>query len=168
VNDFIIDRLTNSILNRISGDSFMTEVSLLSIRELKGLTRKKGWLFDWKKEINGPGKEVYKLNILNNPQIIQGLLSLTPKDGHVYINLLESAPFNRGEQKLYEGVAGNLVAFACRLSFQRGLDGFVAFHSKTRLVDHYIKTLGAKHYGASLMVIESDSAEVLVKKYFKQ
>jgi hypothetical protein len=28
--DFIIDRLTNSILNTISGDSFPTEVSILT------------------------------------------------------------------------------------------------------------------------------------------
>ena len=33
--DFIIDRLTNSILNTISGDSFSTEVSILTKKDLK-------------------------------------------------------------------------------------------------------------------------------------
>jgi hypothetical protein len=69
--------------------------------------------------------------------------------------------------KLYEGVAGNLVAFACRLSFQRGHEGFVSFHSKTSLIRHYIQTLNAHHYGNSLMVIETEAALALVDKYFK-
>jgi hypothetical protein len=41
--DFIIDRLTNSILNTISGDSFYTEVSVLTKNDLKNLTKKK-WM----------------------------------------------------------------------------------------------------------------------------
>jgi hypothetical protein len=39
-NDFIIDKLTNSITNRISGDSLMTEVLLLSKLDLKQITKK--------------------------------------------------------------------------------------------------------------------------------
>jgi len=38
--DFEIDRLTNSIQNTISGDSFPTEVSLLTRADLKQITRK--------------------------------------------------------------------------------------------------------------------------------
>ncbi len=166
-NDFIIDRLTNSIVNTISGDSFPTEVSLLIKQDLKDITKKNGWLFDWKKELKATNSEVYKLTITNNLNVIQGLTSLTVKADHVLIHLIENAPFNRGKDKLYEGVPGNLVAFACRLSFQRGNDGFVAFHSKTDLVNHYIKTLGALHQGNQLMVIESEAATKLVNKYFK-
>jgi hypothetical protein len=44
--DFVIDKLTNSIENVQSGDSFPTEVTLLSIAELKSITKKKGWRFD--------------------------------------------------------------------------------------------------------------------------
>ena len=40
------------------------------------------------------------------------------------MDLIESAPFNLGRNKIYEGVAGNLVAFACKVSFQRGFAGF--------------------------------------------
>lgn len=38
--DFIIDRLTNSIQNTISGDSFETEVHRLRIIDLKQITQK--------------------------------------------------------------------------------------------------------------------------------
>lgn len=58
---FIIDRLTNSILNTISGDSFQTDVILLTKLDLKEITKKNGWNFDWKSEFNDLKKEVYKL-----------------------------------------------------------------------------------------------------------
>ena len=83
------------------------------------------------------------------------------------MHLLESAPFNKGSSKVYAGVPGNLVAFACRLSFQRGFEGNVAFLSKTQLISHYIKTLGAFHIGGRLMIIETNSAQSLIEKYFK-
>jgi hypothetical protein len=166
-NDFIVDRLTNSIVNSISGDSFPTEVSLLTKSDLTEVRKRKGWLFDWKKELKSLDRETYKLTIVNNPTIIQGLASLTVQSDHVLIHLIENAPFNRGKDKLYEGVPGNLVAYACRLSFQRGSEGFVSFHSKTNLVDHYTKTLGAYHFGGHLMVIDTDAATKLVNKYFK-
>lgn len=38
--DFIIDRLANSIINLISGDSFQTEVARLSKSDLKNITKK--------------------------------------------------------------------------------------------------------------------------------
>ena len=38
--DFIIDKLTDSILNTISGDSFQTEVGRLTSIDLKNVTKK--------------------------------------------------------------------------------------------------------------------------------
>jgi len=45
--EFQIDKLTNSIENVQSGDSFPTEISLLTSLELKLVTRKNGWRFNW-------------------------------------------------------------------------------------------------------------------------
>ncbi|HRB19777.1 MAG TPA: hypothetical protein PKZ14_06820, partial [Chitinophagales bacterium] len=118
--EFIVDKLTNSIENIQSGDSFQTEVSLLASTELKNIIKKNGWNFDWKTEFKQAQKDVYKLTIVNNPNIIQGLVSLEVKSDHVYMHLIESAPFNIGINKVYLGVPGNLIAFACKLSFQRG------------------------------------------------
>ena len=44
--DFVIDRLTNSIQNTISGDRFITEVLRLANADFKGLTKKEGWNFN--------------------------------------------------------------------------------------------------------------------------
>ena len=165
--NFIIDKLTDSILNTISGDSFQTEVSRMASLDLKNITKKNKWNFDWKVEFSNLQKEVYKLTIVNNSSIIQGLLSITIEQDHIYMNLLESSPFNIGKNKLYEGVAGNLVAFACKVSFQKGYDGFVAFTAKTNLIKHYEESLGAFHFKNQRMIIETEASKRLVKKYFK-
>lgn len=62
------------------------------------------------------------------------------KVGSCFMHLIENASFNKGREKMYEGVPGNLVAFACRLSFQRDLKGMYHSFSKTQLINHYIKT----------------------------
>lgn len=162
--NFVIDKLTNSIENVRSGDSFKTDVSLIGKDEIKNITKKSGWAFDWKAELKAPEKEVYKLTISGSANI-QGLISITFRDDHVYMHLIESAPFNKGRDKTYLGVPGNLVAFACRVSFQRGGGGYLSFNSKN-LIDHYVKSLGAVHFGGTLMVITPETALKLTDKYF--
>jgi hypothetical protein len=166
--DLVIDKLTNSIENTFTGDRFQTEVSVLSSSEIKKVTKKNGWLFNWKTEIQHPERDVYKLTIVNNQDIIQGLICLEVKSDHVFLHLIESAPFNKGKTKVYSGVPGNLVAFACKLSFQRGYDGYVSFISKSQLIDHYQETLGAVNFGGRLMIIETLAALRLIDRYFKQ
>ena len=165
--DFIIDKLTNSIENVVTGDSFATDISLLKSSDLKNITKKNNWLFDWKQEFKQPERDVFKLTIVNNSEIIQGLICVEVKEDHVYMHLVESAPFNKGKTKVYAGVPGNLVAFSCKLSFQRGHEGNVSFVSKTLLIEHYEKTLGAFHFGGRVMIIETQSALKLINKYFK-
>lgn len=165
--DFIVDKLTNSIQNIVSCDSFPTDVARFTISDSKQTSKKNGWNFNWKSELDNDVNEVFKLTIVGNPNIIQGVLSIRKEADHIFMNLLESAPFNIGKNKLYEGVAGNLVAFACKLSFQFGFEGFVAFTAKTKLIQHYIDSLGAHHFGGHRMVIPTHSAKFLIEKYFK-
>ncbi|MDO5664365.1 MAG: hypothetical protein Q4G63_03785 [Bacteroidia bacterium] len=166
--DFEIDKLTNSVENVLSGDSFPTEISLLTKTELKNITKKSRWQFNWKNELLSPTREVYKLTITNNPNIIQGLVSLEVKTDHVFMHLIESAPFNIGENKVYLGVPANLVAFACKLSFQRGGEGYLSFIAKTKLIKHYENTLGAVNFSGQLMVITPQIALKLINKYFNE
>lgn len=164
--DFIIDKLTNSIENVVTGDSFATEISVITKADIKLITKTNGWVFSWRDELKDPCREVFKLTIVNNSSIIQGLISLEVKPDHVYLHLIESAPFNRGKKKMYNGVCGNLVAFACKFSFQRGHEGNLSFLSKTVLINHYEKTLGAFHFGGRVMVIETQAALKLINRYF--
>lgn len=164
--DFEIDKLTKSIENVISGESFLTEIVLIKKEEGR-ILKKVDWNFDWKKELQDSNKFIYKLNTVENPKIIQGLISLTDKGDHIFMNLIENAKFNKGKNKLYNGVAGNLVAFACKISFEKNYDGIVSFIAKTNLVSHYEKTLGAKKFAGNRMFIDTTEAKHLVKQYFK-
>jgi len=68
---------------------------------------------------------------------------------------------------LYEGVAGNLVAYACKTSFQKGFDGFVVFTAKSKLIKHYEESLGTNRLKNQRMIIDTKASKILVEKYFK-
>jgi hypothetical protein len=163
--DIEIDKLTNSIENRITGDVFDTKVVQLFEKDSNQI-KKKHWRFNWHTELLIKNRQVYKLIIRNNESIIQGLLSLEIKTDHVYMHLIESASFNRGKDKIYLGIPGNLVAYACKLSFDKGFDGYVAFDAKTVLIRHYQETLYATHFKGTKMYIETTAALHLIKQYF--
>ena len=164
--DFEIDRLTNSIQNVISGDSFDTAITLITKNDQK-LLKKADWLFDWKKELSDPTKSIYKLTIAENINIIQGLISIEDRNDHVFMHLIESAKFNKGKEKVYFGVPGNLAAYACKVSFDKGYEGFLAFDAKSALIKHYQESLHATHFRGLRMFIETNAALRLISKYFK-
>ncbi len=164
--DIIIDRLTNSIRNTISGDQFNTEIIQVIVIE-KRITNK-DWTFNWRQEIQDVNREVYKLVIENNEELNQGLISITDNNDHIFMNLIESAKFNKGRNKLYEGVPGNLVAFACRLAFEKGYEGIVSFIAKTKLIKHYETSLGAKIFNGDQMFIDTQAALKLIRQYFNK
>lgn len=157
-----IDVLTNSIQNRMTGEIFETIVSELSADELNEITN---WQFNWLKESRY--FKIYKLTTVVEPTVVQGLMSIEPRKGYVFMSLIETAPHNFGSQKDYLGVAGNLAAFACKVSFEKGFGGYVSFVSKTKLIEHYMKTLKAEILVVPRMVIKTPAAKELVSKYFK-
>ena len=83
----IIDKLTRSIENALSGDCFKTDVLPMDSEDIKNLVSK-DWFFNWKVENERKEKLVYKLVILDNSSIIQGLISLQDKDDHIYMHLI--------------------------------------------------------------------------------
>lgn len=165
--DIEIDKLTRSVENAITGDSFKTEILPLTAKDLKQFN-KTHWLFDWKAEATNKDKTIYKLTIVENPNILQGLVSLQDRGDHMFMHLIESSKFNRGARKVYLGVPGNLVAYACKLSFDRGYDGYLSFESKTRLIEHYRQTLGAELLFGNVMAIDTKAARKLVDQYFPE
>lgn len=92
--------------------------------------------------------------------------NLQEREDHVFMHLIESHKLNKGEKKLYLGVAGNLIAFACKLSFEKGFEGYVSFESKTKLIQHYQEILGASLLFGNIMVINSNAAIRLINQYF--
>lgn len=164
--DFEIDKLTNSIENTSTGEVFDTEVVRLTLKDFSQI-KKVDWQFDWVKEIKDKTKEVYKLTTVNNPTIIQGLISIEDKQDHIFMHLIESAKFNKNKDKVYLGVPGNLIAYACKVSVDKGYQGFLAFDTKTALIKHYQESLYATHFRGLRMFIETNAALRLISQYFK-
>ncbi len=164
--DFEIDKLTNSIENLATGEVFDTEIVRLGESDIKQI-KKSDWRFNWHKEMKDKSKQVYKLTTVNNPTIIQGLISIEDKKDHIFMHLIESSKFNTGKSKVYVGVPGNLVAFACKVSVDKGYEGFLAFDAKSALIKHYEQTLLATHFRGLRMFIETSAAIKLISKYFK-
>lgn len=150
--DFIIDKLTNSIENTSTGEVFNTDVVRMIVKNLI--------------EIKDKTKEVYKLTIIKNPTIIQGLVSIEDKQDHIFMHLIESAKLNKNNGKTYLGVPGNLVAYACKVSVEKGYQGFLAFDAKTELIKHYQESLYATHFRGLRMFIETKAALKLISQYY--
>ncbi len=162
-----VDRLTHSIEDAKTGERHETEVIRVMPQQV-GQIKKSQFGFDWALELTQPGREVYKLVRVDAPKVIQGLVSLEDMGNPMELHLIEDAKFNQHRVKKYLGVAGNLFAFACKCSFEKGYDGFVMFDSKTKLVDHYIKSLGAKKLSGTRLFLDTLVANLLVGQYFRE
>ena len=161
-----IDKLTNSIEEVATGKNFDTEIFELEKTDLKLLTKKKDWKFNWKEEWKNADAKVYKL-VLMGDKTIQGIISIKDEGSYLYLPLIETAPHNFGKAKKFFGVPANLTAFACKCAFESGYDGEVAFIAKTELIEHYKKMLGATQLGGRRMGILNREARKLVSLYFK-
>jgi len=166
--DFEIDKLTNSLELVETGETFSTEVLPLEKVDLKNISKKTGWKFNWNTEFIANEKQVFKLVLQQQPNVVQGLICFEKKSDHIFMHLIETAPHNFGKTKKYLGVAGNLVAFGCKLSFENGFDGYMAFEAKTKLINHYELTLGAKILFGQRMEINTNSSIKLIKQYFPE
>ncbi len=112
-------------------------VELVNPEDFKLITKKRYW-FNWKVE---KGNWVYKLRIEGSDDIL-GVMSLVyiKEEERVQINLLAVSKENRGKGKEYEGIAGNLIAFACREILKlHGIRGCVSLVPKDILKSHYMK-----------------------------
>ena len=73
---FEIDKITESIENAETGETLNTLVLPVTEADLKQVTKKNGWLFDWKLAYNQTGHQLYKLVAEQEPHTIQGMVSL--------------------------------------------------------------------------------------------
>ena len=122
------------------------------------------------------GYEVYALRV-KGERTIQGMIAMKadPANMAMNVDIVESAPQNSPHNptnisgtKEYNGVGAHLFAEACKQSFQKGYDGYVYFTAKTKLIEHYQNTLGARLINPrdGVMLIETGAALNLVKQYY--
>ena len=133
--------------------------------------KKEGWKFNWKSLFNTEGAILCKISLEESPEKIEGMIMFTLlNEEMIFMNNIEIAPHNLGREGLYKDVAGSLIAFACKVSFEMGENayrGFLSFDSKTELIGLYQKRYGAKLAMGHKMYIDPEGGQSLMAKYLK-
>ena len=162
-----IDKFTPCLEDAKTGEIVPTTYSPINKEDLPKLGN---WLFNWRgKDLKG--SEIYKLSVKGSHEI-EGLIALTKdeKNKAVYVQLVESAPHNKGTDKKYNGVGGHLFAIAMQKSLDAGYGGFIFLDAKNmELVEHYKRMLHAQYIGgrgrAYRMVVDEESAQKVLQQY---
>lgn len=109
---------------------------------------------------------IYKLQIEGDDDIlgVMGLIDY-PEEKRIEIKLLASSVENIGKQKRYEGIAGCLIAFACRLAAAKyGQEACVSLLPKTKLIKHYLQKYHMQHGGRQLY-LDGNPLNKLLKEF---
>ena len=121
------------VIERESNLRHSVKLKRLDDDDYKEITKSR-FYFNWKTE---KGKDVYKL-VLDDD--ILGVMSCMHHEDEerIEILLLAVSKENRGKNKKYERIAGNLIGFACREAMKyHGANGCVSLVPKTSLKPHY-------------------------------
>ncbi|CAH1000958.1 hypothetical protein LEM8419_01970 [Neolewinella maritima] len=145
-----------------SGRTLASAIETVSGADYRWIADTPHFRFNWKKE---SANEVYKMFLVDEDEILD-LVSLTdgPEEYRIHLDLIETSEEHRGEKKTISNIAGCLIAFACKLAFERRYDGFVSLQPKTKLIDLYQERYHFRQYGHYLGV-EQELARKLIEEY---
>jgi hypothetical protein len=133
-----------------SGKSFQVSIHPVVAEDYKSLTKRR-YFFDWKEERD---REVYKLTIQDTSDIL-GLVSIDriPDEWRIHIRLLTVSRENKGQDKLYQNIAGNLITFVSKIALREyGELACVSLKPKEALARHYMDKYGMNRTGLTLSV----------------
>lgn len=125
-------------------------ISLVETNEYAKLCKKR-YFFDWKEE---KAQEVYKLQIEGTNDIL-GLVSIEriPEEWRIHIRLITVSKENRGAEKKYDKIAGNLIAFIAKIAIREfGELACVSLRPKTKIAKHYIEKYNMNVTGMTLSI----------------
>lgn len=153
--------------NNIMNNQSMRIVSVEIDEKQARLLKSRGWSFDWNIGATDLITETSILKAVLINDEIEGLIEyeIVSHELYVFAHKLEIDPHNRGEDKKYAGIAGVLLAYVAKESFNSGCDGFVVFISKTQLYEYYQKQYGAKPLGGLKLHFDTMASEKLIKEY---
>lgn len=107
------------------------------------------YFFDWKEE---SAEEVYKI-VLRGQKDILGLISIEriPAEWRVHIRLLTVSKENSGKGKVFENIAGNLIAHAAKIAVvEFGELACISLIPKSSIAHHYIDKYNMNITGKTL------------------
>lgn len=150
------------VIHRKTQEAIIAEIVPIETKDFKLIKKQKKFSFDW--ELDKPYL-CFKL-VLKGTNNILGLMSIMdyPNELRIEIHLIELSKENKGKDKKIGRIAGCLIAYACRIAFSKGYDGFVSLVPKTELIKHYQEAYGFQQIGRQLALLDEPSKK-LIDKY---
>ena len=153
------------IVSRENGEEYEAVIERASDSDLKKVKRERKFGFDW--TLYGDC-DVYKLRRKGSVEIL-GLMAIQekPQLGFQYVEIIaiQSSKLNIGSRKMYDNIAGCLIAYACKAALENGCDGYVRVQPKTALYNLYITKYGFVPMMKYFLVSKGENSKQLVEKY---
>lgn len=162
------------IIETATNAEIKSQIRLVTKNKSKLPSLNDGWRFNFSKHSKKRDFETYILTTEKAPDTIEGCLIINAKSPYeVYMAFIEIAPHNKGDNKKYKRVAGCLIAYACRQSFIKGKEGYLAFDVKEEEKENEIKLMKLynQKYGAvridnsTTMIILPEGSEKLINEF---
>lgn len=168
--------ITVKLLKVASKDLVNGAIRKGKIKEMPSMQT--GWQFNFNKHIKLPNSQTYVLVTEENPDIIEGCLVFQMQDKVVpYLAYVEIAPHNKTKPKRYDFVAGCLIAYACKLSFDQGKNhhqGYLTFdvmeekeEDQIKLMELYSTKYKAFKVAETTMLIIPKDGKALIELYLE-
>ena len=109
------------------------------------------YFFDWTEEKD---RELYKLRIIDSNDIL-GLVSIEriPSEWRIHIRLLTVSKENKGGDKKYKNIVGNLITYVSKIAVKEYAElACVSLKPKGVIAQHYINKYGMNITGMTLSV----------------
>ena len=138
------------IVDTSNGKEYPIEILPVEIEDFKSLGKVR-YFFDWRIERT---QEVYKLQITGSNDIL-GLVSLDriPNEWRIHIRLLTVSKENKGNEKKYDKIAGNLITHVAKIAvLEFGELACVSLKPKSQIARHYIVKYNMKVTGLTLSI----------------
>lgn len=151
-----------TVVERLTGNIYQIEVLPVKNTDYKSLSKAR-YFFDWKEERKA---EVYKL-VMKGQQDILGLISIEriPSEWRIHIRLLSVSKENSGKGKVFENIAGNLIASVAKIAVAEfGALACVSLRPKSSVAQHYI-TKYNMHVTGMTLSLEVPEIVTLINQY---
>ncbi|NOQ25420.1 MAG: N-acetyltransferase [Bacteroidales bacterium] len=138
------------VIDTTSGKSHQVKIEPVESGDYKNITKRR-YFFDWAEEKEW---EIYKLRIIDSSDIL-GLVSFEriPTEWRIHIRLLSVSKENRGSDKKYKHIAGNLITFVSKIAIKEYAElACVSLKPKEIIAQHYIDKYGMNITGMTLSV----------------
>jgi hypothetical protein len=138
------------IIDISTGKKHFVNILPVEIDEFKTL-RKDRYFFDWTIEKN---QEVYKLQMKGSSDIL-GLISIEriPQEWRIHIRLLTVSKENKGNEKRFDKIAGNLIAHVAKIAIREfGELACISLRPKSQIAQHYIDKYNMNITGRTLSI----------------